>query len=218
MKVQINGEADPRLELSDHILAKGTAKKFKKGETLFHKGDASRHLIYVHQGILGLVNLAPNGHESLLRVLGQQYFLGYRSFLVGESYHATAISLSDGELLVFPYQSAEELQEELPSLFMHLTRTLARDLRLAEERLNDITGKRVVSRIIETLIFLKQRHPQYQWTRREIGEFCGAKTETVTRALTRLEKEGLIHKEGRDIHLKDIELLLKFSQEQQALS
>ena len=211
MKLHLNNAYDNKYLLPEDLIGKGKIKKFKRGDILYNKGDNSRQLTYTLSGIVGLVNLSPNGHESLLRVFGEKFFVGYRSFLVDEDYHATAVALSDGELLIFPYQTAEEVLGEAPELFMHISRMLARDLRIAEERLNDITGKRVISRIIETLIFLKQRHPNYQWTRREIGEFCGAKTETVTRALTRLEKEGLIRKEGREILLGDIQELLNFS-------
>ena len=103
--------------------------------------------------------------------------------------------------------------EKCPKMLLHLSQTLARDLRIAEERFNDLTGKRVINRIIESLVFLKKRQPEYQWTRREIGEFCGAKTETVTRVLTRLEGEGLIVKDGRDINIPDVQKLLDFSEE-----
>lgn len=212
MKLHLNHAFDNKFILPENLLAKGKLKKFKRGDILYNKGDGSRQLTYTNSGIVGLVNLSSNGHESLLRVFGEKFFVGYRSFLVDEDYHATAVALSDGELIIFPYQNGEEVLKEAPELFMHISRMLARDLRIAEERFNDITGKRVISRIIETLIFLKQRHPNYQWTRREIGEFCGAKTETVTRALTRLEKEGLIRKEGREIVLGDIQSLLNFSE------
>lgn len=218
MKLHLNNAFDNKIDLPQSILDTGLKKQFRKGDMLFNKGDQSKTLTYINKGIVGLVNLAPNGHESLLRIFGEKFFLGYRSFLVGEPYHASAMALSEGELLVFPYSSAEEVQAKNPELFLHLTRMLARDLRIAEERFNDITGKRVVSRIIETLIFLKQRHPNYQWTRREIGEFCGAKTETVTRALTKLEKAGLIRKDGREIHLSSIEELLKYSESQEAMN
>lgn len=218
MKLYLNNAFDNRIDLPPNILEAGVRKQFKKGDMLFNKGDQSKSLTYINKGIVGLMNLAPNGHESLLRIFGEKFFLGYRSFLVGEAYHASAMALSEGELLVFPYSSAEEVLSNMPELFLHLTRMLARDLRIAEERFNDITGKRVVSRIIETLIFLKQRHPDYQWTRREIGEFCGAKTETVTRALTKLEKAGLIVKDGREIHLSNIQDLLQYSETQETMS
>lgn len=212
MKLHLNNAHDNRYNLPEDFIAVGKIKKYKKGDILFNKGKSIKQLTYTLNGIVGLVNLSPNGHESLLRVFGEKFFVGYRSFLVNEDYHASAVALTDVELLTFPFLSAEEVLANAPELFLHISRMLARDLRIAEERLNDITGKRVISRIIETLIFLKQRHPTYQWTRREIGEFCGAKTETVTRALTRLEKEGLIRKEGREIILADIQSLLNFSE------
>ena len=214
MKLYLNNAFDNRIDLPPNILEMGRPKQFKKGDILFNKGDSPKNLTYINKGIVGLINLSPNGHESLLRIFGEKFFLGYRSFLVGEPAHASAMALSEGELLVFPYSSAEEVLSNLSELFLHLTRMLARDLRIAEERFDDMTGKRVVSRIIETLIFLKQRHPNYQWTRREIGEFCGAKTETVTRALTKLEKAGLIVKDGREIHLPNVQELLQYSEAQ----
>ena len=74
-------------------------------------------------------------------------------------------------------------------------------------------AKTVINRIIESLVFLKHRQPDYQWTRREIGEFCGATTETVTRVLTKLETAGLITKDGRDINILDVHKLLEFSED-----
>lgn len=212
MKLDFNNTFENKLELDDTLVSACTLRKFKKGDILFNKGDLST-LTYIGKGIVGLVNLSLSGHESLLRVFGDKSFLGYRSFIVNESYNATAIALTDGELLIFPYQSSENLLEVNKSLFFHLSKMLARDLRISEERFNDVTGKRVTSRITETLIYLKQHHPTYQWTRREIGEFCGAKTETVTRALSKLEKRGLISKVGREIHLNDINALLEYAEE-----
>lgn len=210
MKLDLDKTSENKLELDASIVSSCTIRKFRKGDILFNKGDVSS-LTYVQAGIIGLVNLSLSGHESLLRVFGDKSFLGYRSFIAYESYNATAIALTDGEFLTFPYQSSENLLEVNRPLFFHLSKMLARDLRISEERFNDVTGKRVTSRITETLIYLKQHHPTYQWTRREIGEFCGAKTETVTRALSKLEKLGLINKVGREIHLHDINALLEYA-------
>lgn len=187
-------------------------KKFSKGSILFHKGEASsKKLSFLLSGTVGLIEINPNGDESLLRVFGENDFIGYRSFLSGESFHATALALSDVELSLFSFKDMSELQRRSPELLLHLTRVLASDLKSAEERLIDVTGKRVLSRVIEALVFLKQRHPDYMWTRREIGDFCGTRTETVTRTLSFLEEAGLIHRNGREIHLLDTQELLEMS-------
>ena len=74
-------------------------------------------------------------------------------------------------------------------------------------------SKRVSGRIIESLIFLKNRYPAHHWTRREIGEYCGAKTETVSRVLGDLERSKVIEKVGRDILILDEYAMLAMAQE-----
>src|SRR5690606_7363785 len=189
----------------------GEQKKFKKNQVLYNKGDEALGVYFVRSGFLGLVNIAKNGSETLLRVSGKNEFSGQRSFFSNENYHATCIAFSDVEVLFFPFKSPEACSQENPELFMHLVKCLAQDLRLAEERLNDFSGKKVSSRIIEGILFLKLKYPGHQWTRREIGEFCGAQTETVTRVLTKLENLGLIIKEGREILVPDQENLLAYA-------
>lgn len=213
MKLKFNDTCLNKFELTPKLLELARDRVYSRGDVLYNKGDRPAGIYYLKKGMMGLINLAPNGTESLLRVFGENFFLGYTSFIVNEEYHATMVALSDVELIYFPFESIEQIQDMCPEMLLHLTKALARDLRISEERFNDITGKRVINRIIETLLFLKHRQPEYQWTRREIGEYCGAKTETVTRALTKLENTGLIKKEGRKIIINDVQRLLDYSEE-----
>lgn len=213
MKIRFNPKCLNKFELTNLLKEFGRERVFSKGDVIYNKGDRPSGVYYIQEGIVGLINLAPNGTESLLRVFGDQFFIGYRSFMVNEEYHATSVALTDIKIYYFPFESAQAVLDKCPKMLLHLSQMMARDLRIAEERFNDLTGKRVINRIIESLVFLKKRQPEYQWTRREIGEFCGAKTETVTRVLTRLEGEGLIQKEGREIIINDVHKLLEFSEE-----
>lgn len=213
MKIKLNSKCLNKFELTDYLKDFGRERIFSKGDVLYNKGDRPSGIYYIQEGIIGLINLSSNGSESLLRVFGEMFFIGYRSFIVNEEYHATAIALTDIKLKYFPFENIAFVLDKSPDLLLHLSQMLARDLRNAEERFNDLTGKRVINRIIESLVFLKKRQPEYQWTRREIGEFCGAKTETVTRVLTKLEGEGLISKEGRNINIMDVNKLLDYSEE-----
>ena len=212
MKLNLKAQCDNQLDISQELMDFGHERIIAKGNVIYSKGDKSGGLYYVKKGLVGLINLSPNGNESLLRIFGQKFFFGYRSLFPKENYHATTIALTDVKLIYFPFKDVEDILQQFPEVMLHLAKVLSRDLRIAEERFNDITGKRVISRIIESLIFLKHRYPDYQWTRREIGEFCGAKTETVTRALSQLEKEGFIQKEGREIHVVNPLELLTYSE------
>lgn len=212
MKLRLEGECLNKFDLKDDLLKIGIKKKLLKGQNLYEKGDSSNGIYYIIDGVIGLLTLSVNGSESLLRVFSDKFFLGYRSFLSLEPYHATATALTDVDILYFPIENPTQFLEIAPSALLHISQMLSRDLRVSEERFNDITGKRVINRIIESLVFLKQREPEHNWTRREIGEFCGAKTETVTRVLTTLEKENLIVKNGRSININNIKDLLDYSE------
>jgi CRP-like cAMP-binding protein len=197
--------------LNQKLLERGKRRTFHRGETIYHRGAHPQGLYYIEDGLVGLLNISANGHESLLRVFGRNHFFGHRSFLSQENYHATSQALKKTKLLFVPVRSVDELFTECPKIFPFFSRILSIELRHAEDRLLDITGKKVAGRIIESLIYLKNRHPNYTWTRKEIGEFCGAQTETVTRVLSRLEEEGHIAKEGREIIILKDDALLDYA-------
>lgn len=191
--------------LSDYA----SPREFSQGTTIYSNGDCPNGFFYLRKGLVGLVYISPQGAESLLRIFAPFTFFGHRTFLAEEPYHGTAIALKDSEACFISEEKAQKMIHDFPDLRDHFLKVLSKDLRKAENRLRDMTSKKVASRIIESLIFLKNRYPSYKWTRREIGEFCGAKTETVSRVLGQLEKSQLIEKDGRDILILDEKKLIQ---------
>lgn len=197
-------------QLPIDILNQAITIKLKKGDSLYQRGDKPNGFYFIKSGLMAITDVSPNGNESLLRVYSENFFIGHRSFIAEEVYHANSIALEESEVLRLPFSGIERLQSEFPKVLLHISQMLARDLRISEERFNDLTGKRVMSRIIDSLLFLQRRKPDYLWTRREIGEFCGAKTETVTRSFGKLEKLGLLEKDNREIIVPNTDKLLEF--------
>jgi CRP-like cAMP-binding protein len=213
MKVTIDELCFKTIEVDEKLSQRSMLKSFDKNEFIYEKGEKPKGIYFIKRGLVGLFDISINGNESLLRVFGDKFTLGHRTFISEEEYHASAKCLLPSKVLFLPLDSPDELFQLSPNIYKHITLIMARDLRIAEERINDSIGKRVSNRIIETLIYLKTKHPDYQWTRREIGEYCGAKTETVTRVLSQLEKQNFIQKEGRDIIIKDKQKLLEYSED-----
>ena len=187
--------------------------KTSKGDIIYHQGDAPTGIYHVKSGHIGLITITPNGNESLLRVFGPNYFFGHRSLISNEDYHATTLSLVDCEMVFIPKDDFDEIVHENPNILMHVAQVLAKELRRAENKFRDLALSNVTSRIMQTLAFIKSRYPDHKWTRKEIGEYCGAKTETVSRVLGRLEKEGLIQKKGRSIIIPSTEDLYSRAEE-----
>jgi CRP-like cAMP-binding protein len=184
-------------------------REVKKGDVLYREGESPRGLYYVCSGLFGLTLLSENGAESLVRVFPSCSYLGHRSLLADENYHATAQALKTSEVIFFPKEIALKLFKQNPNVLLAIARLMAIDLKNAENRLNDMVGKRAFARVAEALIFLKHKNEEFPWTRREIGEFCGVKTETVSRVLSELEDQGHIKKEGRLIKIINEAALLE---------
>ncbi len=183
-------------------------KHLKKGDILYREGDQPHGLYFLQKGLLGLTMLSESGAESLVRIFPEQSFCGHRSLIAQEEYHASAVALKACEILFIEAQAANKLLLENNELLMFFSRCLARDLKIAESRFNDMIGKRAYQRVVDSIVFLKHKNSQFPWTRREIGEFCGVKMETVSRILSELEENGLIKKEGRSIKIIDEAKLL----------
>lgn len=188
-------------------------KDVKKGDILYREGESPRGLYYVCKGLFGLSLISENGAESLVRIFPSCSYIGHRSYLADEPYHATAQALKASEIIFFPKDIAHKILVQNPEVLMAIAKLMAFDLKVAETRLNDMIGKRAFARVAEALIFLKHKNEEFPWTRREIGEFCGVKTETVSRVLGDLEDQGHIKKEGRLIKIVNEEALLDALQE-----
>ena len=199
--------------LNKESLSHFVSIKVNKGDVLYELGDKAEHIYYVDTGLFSLTSLSPNGKETLLRVFSKSNFIGYRSFIEGKTYHARASALCDSTVYKLPYKSIKELGSHNFELLYFLLRVLSIDLRISEERFNDLSGNLVMSRIIDSLIYLKSTSPNYILTRKEIGDFCGAKTETVTRHFTKLEKLSLVNKDGRDVKIPDLARLIEYKEE-----
>ena len=67
---------------------------------------------------------------------------------------------------------------------------IADELREAEERLAKSAYLRTLDRVMDSLYFLKQHFPDYNWTYREIAEYAGCETETAIRIAKELKQNG----------------------------
>ncbi|PIP94136.1 MAG: hypothetical protein COW00_08000 [Bdellovibrio sp. CG12_big_fil_rev_8_21_14_0_65_39_13] len=208
-----------RFDFPQYLKSKGIEGKilsFNQGTTIYNEGEKARGLYFIQEGLVSLITLSEAGVETLLRIFSPCTFMGHRSLLADDTYHASAVTLKNSKILFLDIDEAKKVVFEDPELMRHFLHLLAKDLRRAELRIKDSMSKRVSGRIIESLIFLKNRYPAHHWTRREIGEYCGAKTETVSRVLGDLERSKVIEKVGRDILILDENAMLAMAQENSA--
>jgi CRP/FNR family transcriptional regulator len=127
-----------------------------------------------------------------------------------DAYECEAIALEDSEVCTLPFESIEQVARD-NAMFQHnLHRQLSREIGRQRTLMLLLGTMSAEQRLAAFLLDLSQRYQArgysssefiLRMTREEIGSYLGLKLETVSRLLSRLQREGLIQVQGRVVKL-----------------
>jgi CRP/FNR family transcriptional regulator len=183
----------------------------KRGETLFAAGEEAPACATLISGALKICSLDADGTERILSLVHPAGFVGEMFAPVA---HHEVTAIADSEVCLFPAAQYELMVDRFPKLATALLRRSSEDL-FASRGLIDLMSRRSALRKVAGFIAAMADaastspcHPAHYFelplTRGELAGMLGLTIETVSRQLTRLEKEGAIVREGmRGIRLTD---------------
>ena len=140
----------------------------------------------------GAFHTLENGKESLVRLYSKGDYFGFRTLfsMADKHYHCNAKVLIDAEITRIKPNVVSEFFTHNTVMSQCLLQILADELSEAEERLAKSAYLRTLDRVMDSLYFLKQNFPDYNWTYREIAEYAGCETETAIRIAKELKQNG----------------------------
>ena len=181
----------------------GVHRRLKRGETLFHARDDSDHCATLISGALKIAQVDAGGTEHILALVHPAGFVGE---LFAPVAHHDVIALADSELCVFPRRHYERVIERFPALGRALLRRSSEDLLESRALMALMTGRTAGQRVAGFLLAMANAasdspcHPAKAFnlplTRGEIASLLGLTIETVSRQLTRFEKDAVIKRNG----------------------
>jgi CRP-like cAMP-binding protein len=140
-----------------------------------------------------------SGKEHLLRFFRQGQFFGHRSLFSNEGYHGNSVAIEPTRLKLVPKEIIMKAIEKQPTLLHDVVKVLSKELRRSETHQVMILENQILVRTAQALVYLKDLHPEHNWTRQEIANFCASTVSTVIKALSELEELKLIKQDGRSI-------------------
>jgi CRP/FNR family transcriptional regulator len=186
-------------------------RRLRKGETLYEAGDPFTGLFAVWVGSTKSTVMAEDGREQVTGYQLPGDILGLDG--VGtDRYRSRATALEDSEVCVMPFDRIELLAQRVPALEHNLRRFLSREISRDQSVMLLLGSMRAEERLAAFLLDLSQRYHQrgysstsyvLRMTREEIGSYLGLKLETVSRLFSRLQQEGVMRVQGREITLLD---------------
>lgn len=176
-----------------------TERPFRKGDVLIAQGQSCKSLGVVKAGHLMATRAGPDGVARPVAVLGRSQVLGTTG-PAGEVGPFSTVALSDGRLCEVPLAHLEAGGLLGIPLLMATLRSHGRTLsRLAEwARIQGLKG--VGSRLDSGLRLLAQlQHSQQVFipSHSLLSQLLGSSRESLVRALTRLEANGVLARKGR---------------------
>ena len=193
--------------------------RLKKGETLFRPGDKFTALYAIRSGSCKTVALLEDGHEQIAGYHMSGDIIG--SDGIGtDRYGCQAVALEDTEFCALPFDRLETLSRQNSHFQHNLHRLLSREI-ARERSVMLLLGTMMAERRLA--VFLLDLSDRYQargfsscefvlrMTREEIGSYLGLKLETVSRAFSRFQRDGVLQVQGRVVKLLDRTSLRRWS-------
>lgn len=130
--------------------AKFRTVTFNAGQTVFSENDFCAYLYIIKSGQIQLLRKNNEGRQVPIGMVGSGEYLGELAIIDDQQRHsATAIALSDAELICLNRKSIEEQIKSAPSWLVALTKGLVVKLRNANEiiRRNNVVDQKLLQAI-----------------------------------------------------------------------
>jgi CRP/FNR family transcriptional regulator, anaerobic regulatory protein len=192
-----------------------TRRRIKAGDTLYREGDRFQYLYAVRSGTLKSSLTLSDGREQVsgFHIAGELVGLDG----VAQSRHASStMALEDTEVCAISYTALSELAISTSGMQHIVSRLMSREI-MREHTLMMLLGSmNAEERLAAFLLNLSQRYAargysdrefHLRMSRAEIGSYLGMKLETVSRAFSAFQQQGLLEVDKRHIRVLDLEEL-----------
>lgn len=189
----------------------GRTRELTRGEVLFAAGDEDAACATLVSGALKVCSYDEDGNERILALIHPSGFIGemFAPFAAHD-----VVALTKSKLCVFAKADMQRALDDHPKLTRALLRRSQEDLYWARQLLALGSGRSATEQVGTFLLALAQAasdspcHPSQKFdlplTRGEMASMLGLTIETVSRAMTTLEKQGVLRRHGaRGIELLD---------------
>ncbi len=175
------------------------AKKYKKGEFIFHEGEHTHFYFQLIEGKVKMYNTNYDGKEFTQSEFTNGDSFGEPLLFIDEPYPSTAVAVEDSIILKIKKEKFIELLDEYPPLQKKLIALFARRIYNKSITAREIINNSPEARIMGFLHSYKKNRNlgeeplEIPYTRQEIANFTGLRVETVIRTLRKMKEEKKVN-------------------------
>jgi CRP-like cAMP-binding protein len=196
------------------LLAARTVRKlFSAGELLFSEGEPCNGLHIIALGKVRIFKTSMSGREQVLAVNVPGESIAEIPVFDGGPYPASAVAIEDVEIAFISRRDFNAYCLEHPEVALKVLSVVGARLRRLVGIIEELSFATIRQRLISALLKLAQsegkkteRGIEFQLpaTHQELANQLGTVRELISRNLMRLQAEGLLDVDAREIVVKDM--------------
>ncbi len=217
----IDSEISSRLAINnsqnlkiDEILLKKTIYNYKKGETIYCKGNLSNHIFLIKKGDVKTYKINDQGKEFITGFYTNHQYFGYSSFVKHKSHFENSKAINNVKLYKINKNEISTIINNNSKILYEFINLLASDLIQVKEQLLLLAYASVRKKTARTLLKMVKNKPlnfsdEIEISRSNLANTIGVANETLIRTLQDFKKEKLISDTKKKIKIIDKDKLLK---------
>lgn len=199
--------------LPDEVMSYVELIVINQGEHILTANSEMSHFYFLVKGRLKLYQVHENGRALLIQFYSKFDSLGEVEFMTGVLGTCSVAAVKETELLRIPFDVLRAEAENHPPFLKYIVKSLSSKLVKSERHHSYNLIHPVKLRLASYLkAHLNEQNEIYlNNTLQEVSEFIGTTYRQLHRAFTALEKEEIIIRKGKAIHVKKIDALQRLA-------
>jgi CRP/FNR family transcriptional regulator, anaerobic regulatory protein len=204
----------------DRILNSGYQKIVQEGQPIHSAGSGFDQVYYLKSGMGKRSCMHLDGREQILGFPLPGEFLGFEA--IGTNKHScTVLALDTCSVVTIPFARLEQLLAQDPQAMSLMYQRFASSLRSDQSWMMALGQLSAQERVATFLLDLSRRYAErgqsgkrfmLRMTRDDIGHFLGLTLETVSRMFSKLQRNGLLQIDCREVEICDLDALTQTAQ------
>lgn len=195
------------------LLARTISRSYSAGELLFSEGEPCAGLYLIVSGRVRIFKVSASGREQVLAIEGPGGSIAELPVFDGEPYPASAAAVQASELLFVSRDDFRTMCLEHPEIALKVLQVVGARLRRLVGIIEELSFTTVRHRLISRI--LRQARAEGRpvdrgvaislgATHQELASQIGTVRELVSRNMARLQAQGFIEVDGRELTIVDI--------------
>lgn len=192
-----------------------TYQVIEKGSRLYQVDEAAHYLYTLHDGILKLKQELPTGEQRIVRLLKRGDLAGIEA-VTSDKYQHDAVAMTDISVCKISAEIVLDFSARSPELHANLLNKWQRALTTSDIWLTKLSTGPSRYRVVRLLLWLSENSPDeafFMPGREDMGNILSLTTETVSRTIAELRRDGYIESLDRDRARADVASLKRIVKE-----